>query len=647
MQHMESGDGMASKSLHKASAAGRAGSFNRELIKVGDWYWVNGDQGEWIGCLMKIGSNFVEIHTPHNPKGGHGSIRIHLDNFDEYLRYEPNPSAVIGAKVVQHQSAISGHLKEIRGIMARLGMTNYLMLDNKQNETGTALATLSQQPDVSAYKKSLIKAKDKELPKLFKAIEEDSKELGRWMAAESMPMIAAKEGLEQSIEDIEDRIFNVSLYAGLTEKVKQITDGDPAPADAKLHVMQRRLYMDEECLMDYKAGGIDFNSIGEFDKWLSKRHNRDRVLPFPRCLVAMRVRREAKEREWDGSLLDAFINIRLKEADKITFLYIRNGDCLYRLNCDLEFDEMIFPDSSIFDPSEPMMVNMFGSRPDKFMSVRQYEAEIREYEERKAVFDKFEKEHPKNKHNPHWNYERGFRQRDWEKFDTENLYYDECVEALHAIIKKYNRVALIIQGLFDRSEILHPHPPVKTWTPEGFESAIELVFDSSNVLTYWEPPDFEEYRAKCNASLGKDSIVVGQEDYWLRVEAKKENARRDRDWRDRSGHRVTRFWPRGNNGPGHVSRIEIWAPRARRATFKWTRKGRWSPYGGEKKYVSSISVPASQLFNISAYTKGDYRLFFQDPRSREKYIKWAPFLLAAEDYLGGEIQLGKPSDDRD
>ena len=42
----------------------------------------------------------------------------------------------------------------------------------------------------------------------------------------------------------------------------------------------------------------------------------------------------------------------------------------------------------------------------------------------------------------------------------------------------------------------------------------------------------------------------------------------------------------------------------------------------------------------SAYTPGDYRQFFADPRTRAEYLKWAPLLLEAEEWWAGNRRLG-------
>lgn len=609
-------------------------------LAVGQWYWVLDDEDSskhWLGCLMHIGSNFVEIEGPMGDSNWHHSCRIHFDEINTYLRLENEPIKVIREKAAHYQARAQKHLAEVRALTARLGMSSQTALaPGAQN--GSALAVMSGQVDIRQYHNDLVLAKEKTLPELFEQIKKANVEVSRWMSAEMMPMLAASRGMEDSIDQIENRVFNVSLYAGLVEQITQCCGGEPAQFHEKLHVMQRKLYMDEECLLDYKAGGIDIQSMRQFDAWISQPHNRDRILPFNRCIVAMQVRRNTKDREWNGSLRHLKVIVELGESDKWTYLFIRNGERIYRLATELEFDDLIFPDSSHLQPGEPMMVKMFGHRVDQLMSLGEYETLRVEWRTRKRLSENWVKANPgKNSwNNPHQE-RTNFRPDEWKPFDKDNVYFDEAEKFLQDEVKKYNRIALIIQGLFDRSEVLHPHPPVKTWTTQGFAAAIELVSDASRALTCGEPPDFEAYRTRCNETLGDGSTVVGQEDYWLRKEGEKETARRDRDYRySKSDHRPTRYQPYGNPGPGFVTTIAQWKPRSGMAVFQWNRErlrdsGYFGPRAGTQIPVSLV-VPASELFNIDAYQLGDFRQFYQDPRTRQHYLKWAPLLIAAEEY---------------
>ena len=269
------------------------------VVEVGQWYWVKSERRkdgedeefEWLGCVMRIGSNHVKLESPSTQATGRYSTRVHFDDFWEILRHEPNAEAVIQGEIAHYQQLANQHLAEVKAITARLGVSGQPSLPDKAGESsGGALVALSGQRDIKQYERALVLAKEKQLPELFKAIEHANKELTRWMTANTLPLQASVGGMKGVIEDINDRIFNVSLYAGLTEEVVSCCDGAPAAYHEKLHVMQRRLYMDEECLMGYRHGGMDFRSIGEFDAWISQPENRDRIMPFPRTLVALRER---------------------------------------------------------------------------------------------------------------------------------------------------------------------------------------------------------------------------------------------------------------------------------------------------------------------------------------------------------------------
>jgi len=656
-------------------------------IEIGQWYWVkdtdekwNAERKEydkthfeWLGCVMSIGSNYVVLESPHSDRGYH-SQRVHLNDFYEKLRFEPDSASVIRGYIQKHQAKLSSYLDEIKSITAKLGVSQGLSISDKTTDTaGTSLAVMSRHFDIKQYEPNLKKAEKETLPALFESIKNENRELARWTGAETLPMLAQSKALNGVIGSIQDRVFNISLYAGLIEQIAQCRDGEAAGFHEKLHVMQRLLYMDEECLLNYEHGGMTFGSIGEFDSWLSRKDNLERILPFPRCMVAMRVRRNTKLRTWDGTIGGIIMNINEAQSDKWTFIFIRNGEKLYRLGCDtFEFDGlngMIFPDKALFDPSEPMMLNSrAGSRIDEkdMMPVSCYEEMCKEQDKfdkncdewiAKNPFETWRLAHPENSTknsssmesmwdmaNPfhRWKKPHGsFRRKEWEPFNDGSVYYDDFVAAMTDRIKKYNRVALLIQGLFDRSDALHPHPPVKTWMPESFGACVELVYDGSANLYEGDEPDIDAFFAKCNASLNADSVVIGQELYWEKQEADKENRRVQNDWRDRMKHMVETHRPYGNPGPGYIARMSEFKPRAGKAVFVWYRKrlthddwGRKSP-----EIKTSITVPVAHLFNVSGYTPGEYKQFFKDPRTRAKYLQWAPMLLAAEEYHAGNLKV--------
>lgn len=669
---------------------------------LGEWFWVDlkrwgsDEQVSHLLCLTKVGSNFFELREPSSQHGGSAIVRLHHDEADDKLTYEPEPESVIQGYLAHHQGRVQKLMADVQELTARLGVAPHHTLGHSSEGVGRvnkALSVMSDKTDIKAYEDELVKAQKEDLPELFKQIEKEQAQVARWMSAETLPLQAQADTLKNSLSEIDNRIFNVSLYAGLTERVTHVAEGDPAPMGTKLHVMQRRLYMDEECLLNYRSGGMEFRDIREFDAWLTQPENLNRIMPFPRCIVAMKVRRIRKERHSDGRLLTAFINFNLENADKSTFLYIRNGDNVYCLESDQDFGELIFPDKASFDPAEPVMVRMFANRVASIITLREYEDRLKATKDREAKYKQWKRENPieqwregkrlafldkwnaasedyRDRNAPleewlksrmreasehRYEFDNPYRmeafgdridERDWGPFDKSNLHYDTIAETVRSKILEYNRIALIIQGLYDRSEVLHPHGPVKTWEPTSFAQNIELVYDGSALLNHGEAPDIDAYVALCNESISPDSVTVGQEGFWLEREAEKEKARRERSWREEPRDVPSYFRPFGNEGPGYLARVESWKPRAGKATFSWYRERlRGSGYIGDQAgddIRTTITVPLERLFNCDAYQPGDYKQFFCDPRTRSQYLKWAPMLLAAEEYHAGKMKPQEP-----
>jgi hypothetical protein len=628
-------------------------------LALGQWYWVKavaqwdgdgrkkGDEYEWFGCAMQIGSNYVEIRSP-----GNSYSRVHLDDYWTVLRREESPEAVIAGKVEHWQHRAKELTAEIQALTQRLGVAKSRAIAgpasvSNESTNSVMLVALSGQSDPDAYKTALMVAKETTIPALYEDLKKANEQLSVWIKASMLSLEASIVPMRDTMKTIDDRLFSFGLYAGLAESAVQCCNGSTAGHDEPLHVMQRRLYMDEEALLSYEAGGMDFRGIGEFDAWLCRPENRDRILPFPRTLVAMRVRRTAKERETHGDLLATFVKIREEQADKWTFLYVRNGEQVWRIACEIDFGPMIFPDGAIYREGEPMMVKMFAGSVDKLITRAEYEQHFALYKEQKTKSDEWREANPGASwiDNPFTGssgdvYIPGvgtFHPRDWMPFDRSNVHFDDVMAKIEAKVKEYNRVAVIIQGLFDRSDILHPHPVVQTWRPDSFARSVKLVSDASLALHNGEKPDFEAYRARLNESLGLGSVVVGQERYWMVREAEKENARRDKDWRTgATTYRYQVYRPDGNPGPGRVATIDDWKPRAKTATFNWEREPR--KWRGDPVRCT-LSVPACEMLNISAYQPGDFKQFFADPRTRAEYLQWAWLLLTAEDYLAGKIEL--------
>lgn len=633
-------------------------------IKLGQWYWItnkddddNDEPDRWLGCVVHVGSNYVGVK---NVAKYPGTRRIHFSKFDDIATHEPDPVGYIQQRVARNQHRVRELMNEIQTITAMLGVVPREQIDSTA-QTTTTLATLHGQTDVKAHKSALIQAKNVQLPALFKQIEAEHEEMAVWMRAELHPAEAQLGQIKGVTKIIENRIFSVELYAGLIEDLTCVKKGKPAKPDEKIRIFQRRHYMDEECLYAYEAGGMEFNDIKQFDKWLCRTENLNRILPFERCVVAFRVRRDEKQREFD-CLTDyiQFVLSGVKNWDKITCLYIRNGQRVYRLITEIDFDEELFPDDTqptVFGGGDGDLWLYMPSSLERVITQHAYDGivaadieyqakvaqEDREYRAAMQQFNALSKEDQDKAREPRspWHHRSSEDDPDnYEPLTKDHLYYDDAMDLIAKAATKHNRIAVVLQGLLDRSEAFQPHPPIKLWQSHDFQQFVSLHYDSSKAITGSAPLDFEEYRRQLNKSLKVGCVTVGQQHLWMAAEAVKENDRRHRDWRNNSRDRfpLKTFRPHGNPGPGRFAKVAS-ISRKGMATFEWTReyKRADSWHEADKPIPTVGSYPVDSLLNASAYTAGDFKLFYADPRTRAEYIQWAPFLLAAEDFANGKI----------
>lgn len=639
---------------------------------IGRWFWfTQKEKGKMVRrlvCVTEIGSNYAEVTGVRGADGGQyysssdehpggSSWRLHLDEWTVCTTREFEADVIIQGEIERGQKAVAKLLDEVKQLTARLFVSIDPKLGTAAPETGAALVTMQNAADPKEYGKALVKAKEKTIPALFEQIRAHHTQMAHWMKAQLIPFKAEAEQLKPVIETIERRIFHVELYAGLTENIEQVREGKPAAAHEKVKLLQRRHYMDEECLLQYEAGGMDFKKIGDFDKWLAKPANLDRLMPHPRCVLAFQVRRRAKDYTSEfGGDWQALVQFHIggeaaarREANKWTFLYMRNGEQLFRLDTQIEFGEELFPDvsQSVLQAKEPLYATRDG---DEIITESDY-LQRKAQRELKTCADcaaaKREKRGHKQECDPdatcdehRWYHFEGEKPswRHFEKVDADNVHFDDVMKALKKQADDFNRVVLVLQGVFDRSPTFNPHPPYKLYGPE-FPMAVELIFDNARALPGGEMPDIEAYFTAKNQTLKAGDVTVGQHAAWWAKQAALSERER---WSDRHSN---------DNGPGALARVLRLTGKGddRKAHFAWTRE---ASYATQRRYrelgltapdiVTRLAVPVSELFNVSAYKPGEFKRFFADPRTRADYLKWAWALLMGEDFAAGKAEIQEP-----
>lgn len=592
-----------------------------DAVKVGDWYWVKFDDEKWddkkgkhvkvgehedLMCVEEVGSNYVGFSVYEKDSHHTSDERVHFNEFLDRCRPEPDWKAVLNVRMEGFQKQIAAKTREM---VERAKELCLLKAPRQEKAEEGSLLPVRSSVDLRAHQKELVKYQ-KSVPEISKEIDELAKEFGAAARNMALPDMAQLGVVKGSIKVVEDRIFTIELYVGLKENVVCIADGEPADADEPVAVRQLMLYMDEETLFDYEDGGMDFNKLDDFDKWVVKPANLCRVLPEKRGVVAFQVRRHKKDYGTPSNLLEAWTHLHWEQANMVTYLLIRNGQRVYRVASDIDFAPRLIPTA-----------------------------------------DEIAKE-------PFEEVDRWSEKKEAKVVTPESVRYDDHVREMMNRIQHYNRVVVLLQGLLDRTDVFAPHPPIRLSKSVDMEKWVRLIRDEEKGLSGLKVT-LEEYLGQLNKTLrtGKWVYVLPQyrraeregkysNKHYARLHGKSvEIVRPQRGYMSadmpavckvqamkRDGSAVKVSWPKGKNS--HWKRT--WVPNPKRPG--------WGHYDHDDSTDMMLHewVPVAFVMNLSDYTAGDYKMFLCDRALRGEYLEWAPPLLTAEDWARDRANGSSP-----
>jgi hypothetical protein len=603
-------------------------------VKVGDWFWVKIDDTEWDGdkrvkagdheelmCVEAVGSNYVGF-TRSEPSGT-SDERIHFDHFFARCRSEPDWKNVLQKRMHDIQKAIQDKTQELVEQGQKLCLLNQPQASPA--EVGSLLPVkVADEP--KRYKKELVKLKSKTLPAISKQIEKLAEDFAVAAKDMALPDLVKLQCVKDRLGIVEDRIFTIELYCGLLEEVHQLAEGKPAPMSEKIAIRQALLYMDEETLFDYEDGGMDINSLKAFDKWVVKPENLNRVLPEQKAVVAFQVRREDKEYGEPSNIMQAWSNIQLEEANKWTYLLIRNGENVYRIVPEIDFKPRLIPKRN----------------------------EIGE-EQFKKITDKYiwKEDEPDKK----WGIGGDMERVEVEELITpDHVEYDDYVKKVDRLLKQYNRIVILIQGLLDRSQVFSPHPPIKLTIPGVMDEWVRLIRDEEDGLPC-NRVTFQGYQAQLNRTLRKGKWVFVDNKYdehfkygWRPYHEELKWTRSKRGWQVNDMPQVCKVDSMNKDGT-QVRVSWPWGNLSNPKKGKWIENPKRPGWGHHELIWTSDricheSIPINRVLNVSDYNLGDYKMFLCDRGLRGKYLEWSQYLLNAEDWARNRAKGIPPEKDK-
>lgn len=397
--------------------------------------------------------------------------------------------------------------------------------------------------------------------------------------------------IQEHVKKLHEVVWTLELYAGSREEIHQLMSGAPAPDTEPLVIRQGVLSMAEESAVMLDEKGMDSESIDRFDAWLRAKPERlDLFLPERKGVVAFVAR-------WDGKDYgNPLVTNAVRDANTYTHFVIRNGENVYRVSADFKSGRTLVPSHAEF------MELFFG---EQWVDGNRVKVPLRP----------------------------GSR----EFLDAEKKAGD--------LQRHYYRVALILQGLIDRTAVFQPLPEdqdgvqrvVLTTEADYAAGRVRVLEDVSMALA--DPREtFSEFLLRVNSDMEVGRRVIG-------------------DFSSRSsgsyGEHAERVTPKNasrpaadkplvlesRTGPYFVARYE-----RREEVF---RRGAWGTWdAGPAKTRASIKIlPTDKsilLLDHPDVTEEALTDFLGRRSEREQYLTMIPLLKVAIRTLRAERDAQAP-----
>lgn len=267
--------------------------------------------------------------------------------------------------------------------------------------------------------------------------------------------------IDREVKKVMTLVVTLEIYAGIHEEMKQIKEGKPADPSVPVSIRQQTLYMDEEiCILD--DDGLDFQDLDKFDEWLaSDKKIYGKLIPEEKGIVLMRPRRYMKDRSYLN-------NIRLERememADRACYIFIRNGENLYRIWTDhVETQDIIFPDRKD--------IEQFFEEVEKLnVKLERAEENDNTYEADRIVEQLSEKE--------------------------KSIFY-------------YKRIMILLQGLMTRTNVFQPVPHDLNLLDEStYKNRVNFIYDGDANVIESGRDSYGKWKDKLNGSIVKGSRII-------------------------------------------------------------------------------------------------------------------------------------------
>lgn len=331
---MENQDNSSKSSIAKIQVLDRIES--NDVVDIGKWYLLDRtktslfiydrrfeqrnevatDDDRVLVCADYFESNLVVL------KSNNCSYRVLNKDLGSVLTCITDVEAqtLIQAKGKEKQDLITEAQTEIKNVIAHINMSGTQSSDSKELIVATKDTLMEQS-------RALKEVYGKRIDELNKSVGTYVEDLHAVTQYYALPATVGITKFSKSKDIVNEKLRELSLYGGLNEKETIVSSGGVASEDKPVYIYQNLKYMDVECIIGYQTGGITVTSTADFNEWLAKPVNRNRVMPSDKSIIAIKIRKHPDARTWQ-------FGVNPNE----TYLYIRNGENIKAIKTDLRID---------------------------------------------------------------------------------------------------------------------------------------------------------------------------------------------------------------------------------------------------------------------------------------------------------------------
>ncbi len=138
-------------------------------------------------------------------------------------------------------------------------------------------------------------------------------------------------------EGILANVQTMRLFLGEDMSINQLRDGKGAASSEPLTFMQRLLFLDEEIFVSTVLDGFNADMMSDLPEIFEQDFSLvERMLPTPRCVAIVRVRRNPREIPISESftVADLMSAVASQEADKRIHILVRDGERVHMITAD-------------------------------------------------------------------------------------------------------------------------------------------------------------------------------------------------------------------------------------------------------------------------------------------------------------------------